>query len=71
MAQAKDDSAQPTPADEVPEEIVVEDDEIVVEEEPTTASATATATPRSSADARSIAPTSHTAGGSVPAAPSS
>lgn len=44
MAQAKDDSAQPTPADEVPEEIVVEDDEIVVEEEPTTASATATAT---------------------------
>ena len=44
MAQAKDDSAQPTPADEVPEEIVVEDDEIVVEEEPTSASATATAT---------------------------
>lgn len=44
MAQAKDDSAQPTPADEVPEEIIVEDDEIVVEEEPTSASATATAT---------------------------
>lgn len=44
MAQAKDDSAQPTPADEVPEEIVVEDDEIVVEEAPTTESATATAT---------------------------
>ncbi|GHF20995.1 hypothetical protein [Pseudolysinimonas yzui] len=44
MAQAKDDSAQPTPADEVPEEIVVEEDEIVVEEAPTTESATATAT---------------------------
>lgn len=47
MAKAKDDSAQPTPADEVPEEIVVEDDEndeIVVEEAPTTESATATAT---------------------------
>lgn len=44
MAKAKDDSAQPTPAEEVPEEIVVEEDEIVVEEAPTTASATATAT---------------------------
>lgn len=44
MAQAKDDSAQSTPADEVPEEIVVEEDEIVVEEAPTSESATATAT---------------------------
>jgi hypothetical protein len=47
MAQAKDDSAQSTSADEVPEEIVVEADEadeIVVEEAPTSESATATAT---------------------------
>jgi hypothetical protein len=44
MAQAKDESAQSTPADEVPEEIVVEEDEIVVEEAPTSESATATAT---------------------------
>lgn len=47
MAQARDDSAQPTPAGEVPEEIVVEADEadeIVVEEAPTSESATATAT---------------------------
>lgn len=44
MAQAKDKAEQSTPADEAPEEIVVEADEIVVEEAPTTESATATAT---------------------------
>ncbi|HWH96835.1 MAG TPA: hypothetical protein VNS80_00570 [Pseudolysinimonas sp.] len=50
MAQAKDDSGQPTPVEEVPEEIVVEPsdadepDEILVEEAPTSESATATAT---------------------------
>lgn len=44
MAKAKDETAEPTPAEEVPEEIVVEDDEIVVEEAPTSESATATAT---------------------------
>lgn len=44
MAKAKDETAEPNPAEEVPEEIVVEDDEIVVEEAPTSESATATAT---------------------------
>ena len=44
MAQAQDPSEKPTAADEVPEEIVVEDDEIVVEEAPTGAAATSTAT---------------------------
>lgn len=44
MAQANDESAQPTPRDDAPEEIVVEADEIVVEEAPTSESATATAT---------------------------
>ncbi len=44
MAQAKDESVQPAPADGTPEEIVVEEDEILVEEAPTSESATATAT---------------------------
>jgi hypothetical protein len=44
MAQANDESAQPTPREDVPEEIIVEADEIVVEEAPTSESATATAT---------------------------
>jgi hypothetical protein len=44
MAQAQDPSEQPNTAGEVPEEIVVEEDEIVVEEAPTGAAATSTAT---------------------------